>query len=222
MNVFASSQAKSPLLAGNFAASGDEEREDEERRRRRRRREREEAESIELARALMAEEAMASYEHHFMIIRDDNIMSQEDRAVWEAAMREEEREQVAEALGSGGDGDEANISYEAMLQLGERIGDVKMERWTMVARKEIEKLPTFLYDAPTPTAHAKDVATATANHHLEASETKCLVCQCEYEKGDICCRLPCGHVFHKVGCADQWLLTHDFCPYCRQSIVDGQ
>ena len=44
------------------------------------RRQQEEAESIELARALMAEEAMASYEQHFTLFRDD-FMSDEDRAV---------------------------------------------------------------------------------------------------------------------------------------------
>jgi hypothetical protein len=216
VNVFASVQAKSPLPA-SFATSHARTAAEEEERLRR---EREEAESIELARALMAEEAMASYEHHFMILRDDNDMSEEDRAVWQAAMREEEREHAAEALGSD---DEANVSYEAMLQLGERIGDVKTERWAMVAQKEIDKLPTFLYDAPTAADTKKNAGAGSGrNHEMDASEVKCLVCQCEYEKGDLCCRLPCGHVFHKAGCADQWLLTRDFCPYCRRSIVRDQ
>jgi Ring finger domain len=176
------------------------------------RRQQEEAESIELARALMAEEAMASYEQHFMFFRDD-FMSEEDRAVWQAAMREEEREEAANVLGDNHDAD-GEISYETMLELGERIGDVKTERWTMVAKKEIEKLPTFTYDAASTTNE-----TAIRK---DASENKCLVCQSEYENGEMCCRLPCGHVFHRDGCIDQWLLTRDFCPYCRQQITkDG-
>lgn len=175
-----------------------------------RRRQQEEAESVELARALMAEEAMASYEQHFMFVRDD-FMSDEDRAVWQAAMREEERDEAANVLGGNRDAD-GEISYETMLELGERIGDVKTERWTMVAKKEIEKLSTFTYH---------DLSTTHQNAICkDASESKCLVCQCEYENGDRLCRLPCEHVFHREGCIDQWLLTHDFCPYCRQSILD--
>jgi Ring finger domain len=130
--------------------------------------------------------------------------------VWQAAMREEEREEAANVLGDDHDDADGEISYETMLELGERIGDVKTERWTMVAKKEIEKLPTFAFDASSTneTAIRKD-----------ASENKCLVCQCEYENGEMCCRLPCGHIFHREGCIDQWLLTHDFCPYCRQQIT---
>jgi Ring finger domain len=173
------------------------------------RRQQDEAESIELARALMAEEAMASYEQHFTLFRDD-FMSDEDRAVWQAAMREEEREETANVLGDNHDAD-GEISYETMLELGERIGDVKTERWTLIARKEIEKLPTFTY-ADSSTTNQTAIRT-------DAAEIKCLVCQCEYEKGEVCCRLPCGHMFHREGCIDQWLLTRDFCPYCRQQIA---
>jgi Ring finger domain len=173
------------------------------------RRQQEEAESIELARALMAEEAMASYEQHFSLFRDD-FMSDEDRAVWQAAMREEEREEASNVLGDNHDAD-GEISYETMLELGERIGDVKTERWALIARKEIEKLPTFPYDDSSTT---NQTAIRT-----DAAEIKCLVCQCEYEKGEVCCRLPCGHIFHREGCIDQWLLTRDFCPYCRQQIA---
>jgi len=165
---------------------------------------REEEESLELARALMAEEAMASYEHHFMLLQQNvDQMSPEDLQVWRAALQEEERDEAANL-----EGDDGEISYDAMLQLGERIGDVKTERWTITAQNEINKLPTFLIDL---TLLNKKV-------HKDASECKCLICQCEYEEEDQCRRLPCSHGFHKE-CIDQWLMTKDCCPYCRQCIV---
>lgn len=167
------------------------------------RRQREEQESLELARALMAEEAMASYAQHFQIIRDSNQLSEEDQEAWRAALQEEEREQVEEF-----EDEDGNMSYDAMLQLGERIGDVKTERWTMIAQREISKLLTFVFDA----------SAAVDESNKDDSEHKCLVCQCEYENNETLRRLPCGHCFHRE-CCDNWLRTKDFCPYCRQSIV---
>ena len=87
--------------------------EDEEARRRR-----EEEESLALARQLMAEEAMASYHQAFGLLSRDNLPAEDFEAL-QAALQEEEREEVAEL-----EDDEGELSYDAMLQLGERIGDV--------------------------------------------------------------------------------------------------
>lgn len=167
------------------------------------RRRREEEESMELARLLMAEEAMASYEQHFNILREsgNNLVGEEYEA-WQAALREEEREEVEEL------GDErGELSYDAMLQLGDRIGDVKMERWALVAKQAIAKLSSFAFNP----------ATSPKAGNLDDSEHKCLVCQCEYEKGEVLRRLPCKHCFHQ-NCVDQWLMGKDCCPYCRNQI----
>jgi hypothetical protein len=176
------------------------------------RRQREEEESIELARQMMAEEAMASYHHHFQIVRDSADLSQEDREALQAALAEDEREAQEEEGADIEQDEEGNMSYETMLQLGERIGDVKSERWTMVAQKHIAKLPVFTFQN----------ATSMKDNGKEEndSDLKCLVCQCEYEQDESLRRLPCGHCFH-TDCVDQWLKTKDFCLYCRQTIVSS-
>lgn len=167
------------------------------------RRRREEEQSIELARMLMAEEAMASYQHSFEVLRQSaNQLSQEDFDALQAVLEEEQNAQVEDL-----EDEEGNLSYDAMLQLGERIGDVKTERWAIQAKQFIEKLPSFRFD-PSP----------VSGSDVDDSECKCLVCQCEYEKDEHLKKLPCGHCYH-AGCVDQWLSTKDICPYCRQSVV---
>lgn len=169
------------------------------------RQEREEEESLELARRLTAEEAMASYHQHFELLRESaDQLSQEDYDALQSALEEEEHEHVA-AL----ENEDGELSYDVMLELGERIGDVKSERWAMVAEKEVKKLPMFKFST---------VALVSDEVQLDDSERKCLVCQCEYETSEVLRRLPCGHCFHS-DCVEQWLKGKDACPYCRQCIV---
>ena len=166
---------------------------------------REEEESIELARQLMAEEAMASYHHHVESLRlasENGEMSPEDYAIWQIAMQEEEREEVEQEEAAN------ELSYDRLLELAERIGDVRTERWTMVAEKEIEKLHVCTFDP----SLLMNLQSADDSLH------KCLVCQCEYETDETLRRLPCSHYFHQ-SCVDLWLKSKDFCPYCRKSIV---
>jgi hypothetical protein len=168
---------------------------------------REEEESIELARALMAEEAMAvSYHMSVDYLRyNRDHLSEEDLAAVEAAMQEDDEEEVVE-----GDEEDGGMSYELLLRLGEQIGDVKSERWSRVALEKIARLPTFKYDP-----------SKTTNKDENDCEVKCMVCQFSYETKECLRRLPCGHCFH-TECVDQWLMAKDFCPYCRQAIVDEE
>lgn len=167
---------------------------------------REEQESIELARQLMAEEAMAVYHNSVQYLRDSaEHLSREDFEALQAALAEEERDQAAEQVAHLED-DEGNLSYDTLLQIGDRIGDVKSERWAMESASHINQLPVQVFIEGQLGPDADD------------SEHKCLVCQCEYEEGDELRRLPCSHCFHR-GCVDQWLKSKDVCPYCRVSIV---
>lgn len=200
-----SPKPKTPVADGNSSSSSSTAvsttETDEERRRR------EEEESVELARQLMAEEAMASYENSFQLLRASaDHLTPEDYEAMQAAMREDEREEVEEL-----EDDEGELSYDTMLTIGERIGDVKQERWTMVARQHIDKLPVETFTA-------QSGANGQCQQHANDSEHKCLVCQHEYEDQEKLRRLPCRHVFH-TDCVDQWLMTHDDCPYCRDCIV---
>ena len=171
-----------------------------------RRRMEEEAQSLELARQLMAEEAMASYHHSAAFLRENaDQYSQEDLAALEAAVAEEDPlEDVAE------DGEEVEMSYDAMLRLGEEIGDVKQERWALVAQQHIDKIPTLKFEPSM--AEGKE-----ANH----TEVRCQVCQCEYEDQEELRRLPCGHCFH-TECVDQWLKQQDTCCFCKKSILSEE
>lgn len=169
-------------------------------------------ESENLARQLMAEEAMASYAVGAEFLRDNaDQFSGEDLAALQAAMMEdqEDGEELEDQLeGEAGEG-EGELSYETMLQLGERIGDVKTERWKMRAAVEIAKLPLTKFCQ----------AALSAKTDANDSELKCLVCQCEYEEGEEVRTLPCGHVFH-AECVDEWLSTRPGCAYCKKSIVE--
>jgi len=169
------------------------------------RRRREEEESEALARHLMAEEAFASYNISTDFLRNNaDQYSEEDLAALEAAMAEED--DVGEEIDVA-DQPSEELSYDALLRLSERIGDVKQERWTMQAEKHIKSLPTVQF-----------VSAISQGKDENDSAVKCLVCQCQYEEGDILRNLPCGHCFHRE-CVDPWLSTKDICPYCRQSIV---
>lgn len=184
---------------------------DEDEIRAKQRAQREEEESLELARALMAEEAMASYVQSMDYLRNNqDQFSEEDLAALQAVMDEDQHQHeveinadAEEALDDEDNGD----AYEFMLQLGERIGDVKSERWAQVAQQKIDELLTVEYN-PEKIRSKKD---------LNDCDVKCLVCQEEYCKGETMRQLPCGHCFHKE-CVDQWLLSKDFCPYCRTTL----
>lgn len=185
---------------------------DEERKRR------EEEESIELARMFMAEEALASYHHSVQLLRESHdSLPREDYEAIQAALQEEEHVDDAHLLfdddddTDDDDDGEGNLSYETLLQLGERIGDVKADRWAIIAPRVIARLPRVTYNAE----NEEDVTDA------DDSELKCLICQHEYCHNEELLRLPCGHCFHSE-CVGQWLLRTDQCPYCRTTIQEEE
>ena len=164
---------------------------------------REMEESEALARQMMAEEAMATYQMSIENLRNNaDHFSEEDLAALQAAMAEEDPEEDE----AGEDEDSHEMSYDALLRLGERIGDVKDERWACVAHDKIDKIPILIFESSM--AEGKD-----ENH----THVKCLICQENYEEGDELRCLPCQHCFHK-DCIDTWLSTKDTCAFCRKSI----
>ncbi len=105
------------------------------------------------------------------------------------------------------DSESRELSYDALLRLGERIGDVKEERWALVAREKINQLTTLVWTS--------SMAEGKEENH---TAVKCQVCQFSYEENDELRELPCEHYFHK-DCIDSWLETKDTCALCRKSIV---
>ncbi|KAA8541291.1 hypothetical protein F0562_025254 [Nyssa sinensis] len=98
-----------------------------------------------------------------------------------------------------------NMSYEELLELGDRIGHVN----TGLGEDEIvrclrkAKLPV-LYDL--------------SSHFQTEMEWKCSICQEEYEADDDTGKLECGHFYH-THCIKQWLAQKNTCPICKTSAV---
>ncbi|KAF7819915.1 E3 ubiquitin-protein ligase MBR2 isoform X1 [Senna tora] len=95
-----------------------------------------------------------------------------------------------------------NMSYEQLLELGERIGHVSTGLKEDEIGRHIRKIQLpFLNEA--------------LKHHINK---KCSICQEEYEGDDEVGKLNCEHSYH-VQCIRQWLAQKNFCPVCKQEVV---
>lgn len=92
-------------------------------------------------------------------------------------------------LGTGsGDVVSEPENYEALLNLAERLGEVKPKG---LSKTEIEQLPSYRYPG--------DINGETTDH-----QTTCVVCMCDFELRQPLRVLPCSHEFH-TKCVDKWL-----------------
>ncbi|XP_011097006.1 uncharacterized protein LOC105176030 [Sesamum indicum] len=94
-----------------------------------------------------------------------------------------------------------NMSYEELLELGDRIGYVSTglredEIACCVRRTKL----AMLDDLPL--------------HFASEMEKKCSICQEEYELDDEMGKLNCGHFYH-IDCIRQWLGQKNSCPICK-------
>lgn len=105
---------------------------------------------------------------------------------------------------SGGGIDPDRMSYEELLELEERLGEVKKKG----ASKD------------TIAAH-----TQTYTFHSSSSSNKealrCSVCMDDFEDRDEVRLLPCFHAYHRA-CIDQWLTKKASCPVCQRPIGQAQ
>ncbi|XWS54786.1 hypothetical protein CRYUN_Cryun10bG0119000 [Craigia yunnanensis] len=90
-----------------------------------------------------------------------------------------------------------NMSYEELLALEERIGDVS----TGLREETIIKLMK------------RRKYSSTTTESLQELEP-CCICQEEYADGDDTGTLDCGHDFH-TNCIKQWLMVKNLCPICK-------
>lgn len=101
-----------------------------------------------------------------------------------------------------------NMSYEELLALEERIGDVK----TGLSEESISKcLKTRLHSCRVlpPMNQPSEV--------VEDNGT-CIICQVEYAENEKIGSLDCGHDYH-AECIKQWLLLKNICPICKMSAL---
>eukprot|EP00252_Welwitschia_mirabilis_P016335 TRINITY_DN3601_c0_g2_i1.p1 TRINITY_DN3601_c0_g2~~TRINITY_DN3601_c0_g2_i1.p1 ORF type:complete len:822 (-),score=126.29 TRINITY_DN3601_c0_g2_i1:78-2543(-) len=93
-----------------------------------------------------------------------------------------------------------NMSYEELLALEERIGNVS----TGLTDDAISKcMSKFCYVCPFLNISGS-----------QESEVKCCICQEEYLENEELGRLTCEHSYH-IECIRQWLLQKNQCPICK-------
>ncbi|KAE9607500.1 putative transcription factor C2H2 family [Lupinus albus] len=95
-----------------------------------------------------------------------------------------------------------NMSYEQLLDLGERIGYVNAGLKEDEMGRNIRKTKfKFSHDAS-----------------KNQVDKKCTICQEEYEADDELGKLNCKHSYH-FRCIKQWVAQKNFCPVCKQQVV---
>jgi len=120
--------------------------------------------------------------------------------------QEHEQVQASGALDLEEADDPDEMTYDQLLELGERIGDVKQERWRIDGRQHVEALQVVT------------LSEGTRDLVLQGQQDLCcLVCQYDFEDGDKLKVMPCKHVFHDE-CISRWLEDHDTCVTCKHSI----
>ncbi|ONK70333.1 uncharacterized protein A4U43_C05F32650 [Asparagus officinalis] len=90
-----------------------------------------------------------------------------------------------------------NMSYEELLALTERIGNVS----TGLSEETILK-------------HLKQWKYISLTEEIPSEVEPCCICQEEYVEEDNVGRLDCGHDFH-TACIKQWLTMKNLCPICK-------
>ncbi|KAJ4836347.1 hypothetical protein Tsubulata_007312 [Turnera subulata] len=94
-----------------------------------------------------------------------------------------------------------NMSYEELLALEERIGDVS----TGLSEENILKLMKQQKYVSITTKSPTDLE-------------PCCICQEVYADGDDLGMLDCGHEFH-TNCIKQWLMQKNLCPICKMTAL---
>ncbi|CAN6938444.1 hypothetical protein HID58_073189 [Brassica napus] len=87
------------------------------------------------------------------------------------------------------------MSYEQLLELGDRIGYVNTGLNEKQIKTCLRKVKPFNKDTP-------------------LDDRKCSICQEDYEAKDEVGKLRCGHRYH-ISCVKQWLLRKNCCPVCK-------
>ena len=88
-----------------------------------------------------------------------------------------------------------NMSYEELLALEERMGNVSKG----LSKEQIDKLPREKF------------------MKNKFTDDKCIVCQYEFKNYEKLIVLPCKHCFHP-DCIEEWLKNQKVCPYCKDEV----
>ncbi|XP_054812635.1 probable E3 ubiquitin-protein ligase ZFP1 isoform X2 [Prosopis cineraria] len=102
-----------------------------------------------------------------------------------------------------------DMSYEELLALGERIGNVS----TGLSEQSISALMKTRIYATSTAINPEEEETS------EDQETdSCIICQDKYENRQKVGILQCGHEYH-ADCLKKWLLVKNVCPICKSEAL---
>ncbi|TKY66460.1 E3 ubiquitin-protein ligase MBR1 [Spatholobus suberectus] len=106
-----------------------------------------------------------------------------------------------------------DMSYEELLALGERIGNVN----TGLSEEMItSQMKTKTYILPTNAINLEEGASE------EQKTDSCIICQDEYKNQEKIGILQCGHEYH-ADCLMKWLLVKNVCPICKsEALTTGE
>ncbi|CAN6444196.1 unnamed protein product [Victoria cruziana] len=98
-----------------------------------------------------------------------------------------------------------DMSYEELLALEERIGNVK----TGLSEESISKCMKVR-------KHVSCSCSSACNgcRSITSESGTCIICQEEYKAGEEIGSMQCGHDYH-AACIRQWLLIKNLCPICK-------
>nr|TKR90348.1 hypothetical protein D5086_0000234630 [Populus alba] len=98
-----------------------------------------------------------------------------------------------------------HMTYEQLLELGDRIGYVNTGLKEDEISSCVKKInPSIIKELP--------------SHLPMTLEKKCSICQDEFEEADELGKLDCGHGFH-IQCIKKWLAQKNTCPVCKTEPV---
>nr|XP_023678719.1 E3 ubiquitin-protein ligase RNF165 isoform X1 [Paramormyrops kingsleyae] len=100
-------------------------------------------------------------------------------------------------------------SYEELLQLEDRLGNVNRGAVQTIIER-------FTFPHKYKKRRPQELKIAMEEEESDIDE-KCTICLSMLEDGEDVRRLPCMHLFHQA-CVDQWLATSRKCPICRVDI----
>jgi len=61
--------------------------------------------------------------------------------------------------------------------------------------------------------------TQSLSSEQETEQDQCMICLADFEDGEDCRRLPCGHLYH-MSCIDEWLHRCTDCPLCKDNVAE--
>ncbi|KAI4333615.1 hypothetical protein L6164_018399 [Bauhinia variegata] len=102
-----------------------------------------------------------------------------------------------------------DMSYEELLALGERIGNVSTGLSEEIITRHL-KTNFFV-------TSAKDINLEEAASEDQETDS-CIICQDEYKDEEKIGILQCGHEYHE-SCLKKWLLVKNVCPICKSEAL---